>query len=94
MNKDCRWLGVPASCSKNMTCGLESYILILEILRLDKIRKPIKHENLFLDGFKNRIKLFILNLQSEGNDIHWEPNNFQLYNFTNRDLVLRSDTLL
>ena len=56
--------------------------------------KSIKHENLFLDGFKNRIKLFILKLQSEGNDIHWEPKNFQLYNITNRNLVLRSDTLL
>ena len=56
--------------------------------------KSIRHENLFLDGFKNRIKLFILKLQSDGNDIHWEPKNFQLYNITNRDLVLRSDTLL
>ena len=54
--------------------------------------KPLKHENLFLNGFKNRIKLFILKLQSEGNDIHWEHKNFQLYNIVSTNLVLRSDT--
>ena len=55
--------------------------------------KSIKHENLFLNGFKNRMKTLILDLQSEGSEMHWEPNNFLLYNFSNRDLVLRSDIL-
>ena len=53
--------------------------------------KSLKHENLFLNGFRNRLKLFILKLQSEGSDIHWEPENFQLYNIASRNLVLRSD---
>ena len=55
--------------------------------------KSIKHENLFLNGFKNRIKTLILDLQSGGSEMHWEPNNFLLYNFSNRELVLRSDIL-
>ena len=61
---------------------------------LGNTSKPMKHENLFLNGFKNRMKLFILELQSGGSEIHWEPNNFLLYNISNRNVVLRSDTLL
>ena len=65
----------------------------LEAKLVNNRSKSIKHENLFLNGFKNRMKLLILELQSEGSEMHWEPNNFLLYNFTNRELVLRSDTL-
>ena len=53
--------------------------------------KAIKHENLPLNVYKSRIKHFTLKLQHEGDGIHWDPNNFPRYTFTNRDVVLRSD---
>ena len=31
------------------------------------------------------------NLQSGGEDHHWEPDNYPLYTMTNRDVVLRGD---
>ena len=51
----------------------------------------IKHENLGLKAFKSRMKAYILEIQSEGDDIHWTNTNSPLYTFTNREIVLRSD---
>ena len=51
----------------------------------------IKHEKLYLDPFKNRLKYMILDIQSSGSEGFWEPENQPLYTFTNRKIVLRND---
>ena len=53
--------------------------------------KIIKHENLYLDAFKNRLKYIILDMQSSGDESFWEPENQPLYTFTKRKIVLRND---
>lgn len=53
--------------------------------------KTIKHENLLLNAYKSRIKQLTIKLQYEGDEIHWDHNNFPRYTFTSRDVVLRSD---
>ena len=55
------------------------------------LKNPIRHENICLNGFKKRMKNVVLNLQSGGEDHHWEPDNYPLYTMTNRDVVLRGD---
>ena len=58
------------------------------------LTKSIRHENIGLSGFKSRMKNFILQLQSSGDEHHWEFNNYPHYTITSRDVALRSDNVV
>ena len=55
------------------------------------VANNIKHERLFLNGFKNRIKNIILKIQSFGDEVSWEPQNHPLYTLSNRSMVLHNN---
>ena len=53
--------------------------------------KPIKHQNLPLNGYKNRLKNFVLELQVAGDETNWELDNQPLYTFSRKNMVLRNN---
>ena len=54
-------------------------------------KHAIKHENLLLSSFKNRIKAQAIMWQSEGDESSWLSINHPLYTYSNRAIMLRSD---
>ena len=72
------------------------YITILSIdlmqhRQYQMSKHAIKHENLLLSSFKNRIKAQAIMWQSEGDESSWLSINHPLYTYSNRAIMLRSD---
>ena len=57
------------------------------------LTKSIRHENIGLNGFKNRMKSLIVLLQSRGDEHLWDLDNYPLYTITSRDMALQSDNV-